>query len=315
MSEPATVRCAWADGSAELTAYHDEEWGVPSRDERHLFELLTLEGAQAGLSWLTILRKREGYLRAFAGFDPDAVARFGEHDVERLLADAGIVRHRGKIEATIANARAVVRLHDEGTSLAGLLWSTVGGTPRVNAWRTLGELPAETAESRALGHELKRRGFRFVGPTTCYSLMQAAGLVNDHVLDCFRHAPLARAAEEEATLQRLRELCLALPEVSERPSHGAPTFFVRGKRAFLMVMRNHHGDGRFAIWCAAEQGAQPILVEADPERFFVPPYVGHRGWLGVRLDRGVEWDELAGIVEDAYAEAAPPALVDRAARG
>ncbi len=145
--------------------------------------------------------------------------------------------------------------------------------------------------------------------------MQAAGLVNDHVVTCFRHAPLARAADEEATIERLRRLCLALPEVTERPSHGAPTFFVGGKRAFLMVMRNHHGDGRFAIWCAAGAGTQPLLVEAGAERFFVPPYVGHRGWLGVRLDRGLDWDEIAGITEDAYAEIAPPRLVEAARLG
>jgi hypothetical protein len=120
--------------------------------------------------------------------------------------------------------------------------------------------------------------------------------------------------ERERTLRRIRELCLALPETSERPSHGAPTFFVRGKKAFVMVLTNHHGDGRFAIWCAAAPGMQAMLVEADDERFFVPPYVGHRGWLGVRLDRGVDWDELAGIVEDAYAEVAPPKLVEAARR-
>jgi len=308
------ARCSWAEGAPELRAYHDEEWGVPARDERRLFELLTLEGAQAGLSWLTILRKRDGYRRAFAGFDPEAVARFGPRDVQRLLGDASIVRHRGKIESTIDNARAVLALREAGTSLPEVLWSAVEGRPRVNRWRRLRDLPAETDESRALGKELKRRGFRFVGATTVYSLMQAAGLVNDHVVGCFRHAEIAGAVDEEAVLARVRELCLALPEVTERPSHGAPTFFVRGKRSFLMVMRNHHGDGRFAIWCAAEQGTQPLLVDADPERFFVPPYVGHRGWLGLRLDRGLDWDELAGIVEDAYAAVAPPALVERAAR-
>ena len=121
---------------------------------------------------------------------------------------------------------------------------------------------------------------------------------------------MVSSAERERTLNRIRTICLALPETSERPSHGAPTFFVRGKRAFLMVLTNHHGDGRFAIWCAAPEGLQATLVEADPERFFVPPYVGHRGWLGVRLDRGLDWDELAGIVEDAYAEVAPAKLVE-----
>jgi DNA-3-methyladenine glycosylase I len=179
-------RCAWVPEADPLyVAYHDEEWGVPVRDERTLFELLNLEGAQAGLSWSTILRKREGYRAAFAGWDVEAVARFDEADVERLLGDAGIVRHRGKIEAAIGNARATLALD---VPLADLLWSFVDGEPRVNEWRTVAEIPAETAESRALSKELKRRGFRFTGPTTCYALMQSAGLVDDHTLDCFRRA-------------------------------------------------------------------------------------------------------------------------------
>jgi DNA-3-methyladenine glycosylase I len=165
-------------------AYHDEEWGVPSHDERHLFEMLVLEGAQAGLSWSTILRKRENYRRAFAGFDVEKVARFTARDVDRLLADPGIVRNRLKVESAVANARATI---DAGGP-DELLWSFVGGAPIVNRWRTLAELPAETTESRAMSKELKKRGFRFVGPTICYSLMQACGLVNDHVLSCFRYA-------------------------------------------------------------------------------------------------------------------------------
>jgi DNA-3-methyladenine glycosylase I len=187
---PACTRCTWAAAEPNTT-YHDTEWGVPVRDERALFELLTLEGAQAGLSWTTILRKRDGYRRAFHGFDPEAVARFGEGDVARLLADAGIVRHRGKIESVVTNARAVLRLREDGPGLVALLWDAVGGVPRVNQWRSLGELPAQTAESRALSKALLGRGFRFVGPTTCYALMQAAGLVNDHLVSCFRHAELA----------------------------------------------------------------------------------------------------------------------------
>ena len=177
-------RCAWVpEGVPEYVAYHDEEWGVPSHDDRHLFELLVLEGAQAGLSWLTILRKREGYRRAFAEFDVEAIARFGAGDVERLLGDAGIVRHRGKIEAAIANARAALELE----SLDAFLWSFVDGRPLQNSWKALREIPAETAESKTMSKELKRRGFRFVGPTTCYAFMQAAGLVNDHTVDCFRY--------------------------------------------------------------------------------------------------------------------------------
>jgi DNA-3-methyladenine glycosylase I len=174
-----------------MLAYHDTEWGVPSHDDRHLFELLTLEGAQAGLSWATILRKREGYRRAFAGFDPEAVARFGARDVERLLGDAGIVRNRLKIESTVNNAARVLEVQEAEGSLDAYLWGFVGGTPRVGRWATLAELPGETAESRALSRDLKRRGFRFVGPTVCYAFMQSVGLLNDHTLGCFRLAELA----------------------------------------------------------------------------------------------------------------------------
>ena len=169
-----------------MLAYHDDEWGTPSHDDRHLFELLTLEGAQAGLSWSTILHKREGYRRAFSGFDPAAVARFIEADVDRLLADPGIVRNRAKIESAISNAARVLEVQEELGSLDAYLWGFVDGAPIVNSWSSLSELPAETAESRALSKDLKRRGFRFVGPTTCYAFMQAVGLVNDHTLDCFR---------------------------------------------------------------------------------------------------------------------------------
>ena len=177
-------RCGWVPLDDPLyVAYHDEEWGVPVRDDRALFELLNLEGAQAGLSWSTILRKRENYRAAFAGWDVEAIASFGEDDVERLLGDAGIVRHRGKIEAVIGNARATLELD---APLSELVWSFVGGETRVNAWRTTVEIPAATPESAALSRELKRRGFRFVGPTTCYAFMQSAGLVDDHTVDCFR---------------------------------------------------------------------------------------------------------------------------------
>ena len=185
-------RCDWVPEADPLyVAYHDEEWGVPSHDERHLFELLVLEGAQAGLSWSTILRKREGYREAFAGFDAERVARFGARDVERLLADASIVRNRAKIEAAIANAQATLAVREEQGSLDAYLWSFVGGQALRNRWRTLREIPAETAESKTMSKELKRRGFRFVGPTICYAYMQAAGLVNDHVVDCFRYEQVA----------------------------------------------------------------------------------------------------------------------------
>jgi DNA-3-methyladenine glycosylase I len=181
-------RCPWAPlDDPPYLAYHDEEWGVPVHDEQHLFEMLTLEGAQAGLSWRTILYKREGYRRAFAGFDAAAVARFSPARVERLLADPSIVRNRLKVESTIANARAVIGLADAGSTLDELVWSFVGGSPTINRWRESGEVPAETAESKAMSKELKRRGFRFVGPTVCYAFMQATGLVNDHVTTCYRH--------------------------------------------------------------------------------------------------------------------------------
>jgi len=172
-----------------MERYHDTEWGVPSRDDVHLFELLTLEGAQAGLSWSTILNKRAGYRKAFAGFDAAKVARFGASRLADLMADSGIVRNRLKIESTIANAQAIQALKKEGVALHELLWSFVGDRPIVNKWKKLAELPAKTAESDAMSKGLKKAGFRFVGPTVCYSLMQAAGLVNDHVVGCdFRNA-------------------------------------------------------------------------------------------------------------------------------
>jgi DNA-3-methyladenine glycosylase I len=185
-------RCEWVPEDDPLyVVYHDEEWGVPSHDDRHLFELLTLEGAQAGLSWATILRKREGYRTAFERFDPDRVARFDRRRIERLLRDPRIVRNRLKVESTVNNARRLLEVRDELGSFDAYLWRFVGGTPIVGRWRKLRELPAETAESKAISKDLKRRGFRFVGPTVCYAFMQAAGLVNDHVTTCFRYRELA----------------------------------------------------------------------------------------------------------------------------
>ena len=171
-------------------AYHDAEWGVPVHDDRVLFEFLTLEGAQAGLSWSTILKKREHYRRAFAGFDPTRVARFTPGRVEHLLADPGIVRHRGKIESTVSNARAFLDVQREFGSFDRYVWRVVDGVPRVNRWRSFREIPARTPESDALSKELKRRGFRFIGSTICYAFMQAVGMVNDHTVDCFRYHEL-----------------------------------------------------------------------------------------------------------------------------
>jgi DNA-3-methyladenine glycosylase I len=168
---------------------------VPCHDERHLFELLTLEGAQAGLSWLTILRKRDGYRQAFAEFDAAAVARFTKRDVERLLRDPGIVRNRLKVESAVTNAQRVVELREDVGRLDACLWSFVDGEPIVGSWRSVAEIPAETAESAAMSKDLKKRGFRFVGPTVCYAFMQAAGLVDDHTTDCFRAARRRRAVQ------------------------------------------------------------------------------------------------------------------------
>jgi DNA-3-methyladenine glycosylase I len=191
MAIDSRVRCAWPGADPLNLEHHDVEWGVPSRDRRHLFELLTLEGAQAGLSWTTILRKREGYREAFAGFEPERVAAFGPDAVDRLLLDAGIVRNRAKVEATIDNARAVLALERGGTRLVDHLWSFVGGSPIQNHFERMGELPAETAESKAMSKDLKARGFRFVGPTILYAFMESAGFVNDHTVDCYRYAEVA----------------------------------------------------------------------------------------------------------------------------
>lgn len=183
--EDGIARCAWASASDPANrAYHDDEWGVPTHDERRLFEMLVLEGAQAGLSWSTILHKRVGYRRAFAGFEPAAVAAFGPADLARLLADPGIVRNRLKIESAVANAGSVLALRAAGSGLGPLLWSFVGGATIDHLPASFAEIPAETTESRAMSQDLKRRGFRFVGPTVCYALMQACGLVNDHVVGC-----------------------------------------------------------------------------------------------------------------------------------
>jgi DNA-3-methyladenine glycosylase I len=190
--ESERARCGWAAKDPLYVAYHDEEWGVPNHDDRHLFEMLILEGAQAGLSWITILRKRAAYRKAFANFDARRIARFGAAERKRLLADEGIVRNRLKIDAAIENARAFLAVRKEAGSFDAFLWEHVGGKPIQNRWRTLRDVPAETEESRAMSRALKKRGFRFVGPTICYAFMQAVGMVNDHVATCFRHPELQR---------------------------------------------------------------------------------------------------------------------------
>ena len=181
------LRCPWCGTDPLYIAYHDEEWGVPVHDDRRLFEFLILEGAQAGLSWITILKRREGYRRAFAGLDPARVAAFDEADVARLLADPGIVRNRAKIASAIANATAFLAVQEEFGSFAAFQWDFVGGQPLVNAWTSLAEVPARTDVSDRLSKALKQRGFSFVGSTICYAHMQAVGMVNDHLLNCHRH--------------------------------------------------------------------------------------------------------------------------------
>jgi DNA-3-methyladenine glycosylase I len=182
-------RCGWAKDNLAIR-YHDEEWGVPVHDDRRWFEFLILEGAQAGLSWDTILRKREHYRRAFAGFDPDAVARFDEARIESLLGDPGIVRNRLKVASAVKNARAFLRVSDEFGGFDTFIWRFVEGRPVQNAWTSLGKVPARTPLSDAMSKDLKKRGFTFVGSTICYALMQATGLVNDHLVVCFRHLEL-----------------------------------------------------------------------------------------------------------------------------
>jgi DNA-3-methyladenine glycosylase I len=184
-------RCPWCGNDPLYVSYHDREWGVPCHDERTLFEFLILEGAQAGLSWLTILKKRENYRRAFDHFAVEKIARYGEPDVARLLDDAGIVRNRLKIAAAIANARATLALYEAGGSLDALFWGFVDGKPVINRWQRLDEVPIYTPAAEALSRELKQRGFRFVGPTVIYSHMQATGMVNDHLVTCPRHAELS----------------------------------------------------------------------------------------------------------------------------
>jgi len=192
----ARPRCTWALRSQEEIAYHDTEWGVPVRDDRRHFEFLVLESSQAGLSWLTILRKREGYRAAFDGFDPRAVAGFGSDDVARLLQDPSIVRNRKKIEAAIANARAFCAVQERYGSFDAYIWDFVGGRPVQHAWERFEDVPASTPLAAELAKDLKSRGFRFLGPTTVYAHMQATGLVNDHLAGCFRHAEVAALAEE-----------------------------------------------------------------------------------------------------------------------
>jgi DNA-3-methyladenine glycosylase I len=189
INEEKLIRCAWATGELSVR-YHDEEWGVPLHDDRTFFEFLILEGAQAGLSWSTILNKRENYRRAFDNFEPERVARFDRRRIQKLLADPGIVRNKLKIASSVENAKAFLRLQEEFGSFDRYIWQFVGGKPRINRWKSLKQLPAKTSESDAMSKDLKKRGFNFVGSTICYAFMQATGMVNDHAVNCFRYRPL-----------------------------------------------------------------------------------------------------------------------------
>ena len=181
------MRCGWASGDPLNVAYHDEEWGTPLRDDRALYEMLMLEGFQAGLSWITILRKRENFRRAFDGFEPEKIAAYDDRKVAALMADAGIVRNRAKIEGAIGSAKRYLEIMEQPGGFRDYVWQFTGGKPIVNHWKSVSEVPAESAEARAMSKALKARGFKFVGPTICYAFMQATGMVDDHVVDCFRH--------------------------------------------------------------------------------------------------------------------------------
>lgn len=186
-SRKTLTRCPWCGDDPQYVRYHDEEWGVPVHDDRQLFEMLSLEGAQAGLSWLTVLRKRDNYRNALDGFDPEVVARYSPSRIDALVADAGLIRHRGKLESTVTNARALLSIRESHGSFDAYLWDFVDGQPIRNRFRSMSEVPASTPLSDRLSKDLKKRGFKFVGTTICYAYMQAVGLVNDHLVACFRH--------------------------------------------------------------------------------------------------------------------------------
>jgi DNA-3-methyladenine glycosylase I len=193
--EQTITRCPWPKDDALYVAYHDDEWGVPEHDDRALFEKLILDGFQAGLSWITILRKRDNFRRAFDGFVPEKIARYRPQKVERLMADAGIVRNRAKIEGTVLSARAWLEAMENGPGFSKLLWDFVDGRPKVNRYRSTAQIPAETSVSRAMSKELSRRGFKFCGPTIVYAFMQATGMVNDHLVSCHRHDVVAKLGQ------------------------------------------------------------------------------------------------------------------------
>ncbi len=189
-------RCDWAQSNELETLYHDEEWGVPSHDDRYLFEMLILEGAQSGLSWATILQKRDGYLKAFDNFDAKKIAKYTPKKIEKLLQDTGIVRHKAKVNATVSNAKVFLEIQEEFGSFDKYIWSFVGGKPINNGWKDVSEIPTSTPESDAMSKDLKKKGFKFVGSTTCYAYMQAVGMVNDHIQSCFRYKEILKLQKE-----------------------------------------------------------------------------------------------------------------------
>jgi DNA-3-methyladenine glycosylase I len=193
MTTDSKKRCAWGNSDPLYIEYHDIEWGVPSFDDRHLFEMLVLESMQSGLSWITILRKRAEFRAAFKNFEIEAVARFNENKIEQLLTNPGIIRNRAKIVAAVENAKAAAKVIKQTGSLSEFLWETAGGKPRQNRWKSGVEIPAQTEQSQQLAKQLKQHGFKFLGPTTCYAFMQAVGMVNDHLITCFRHKELGKA--------------------------------------------------------------------------------------------------------------------------
>lgn len=195
-------RCEWCGSDPLYVAYHDDEWGVPVHDDRHLFEMLLLEGAQAGLSWLTILKKRENYRKTFQAFDPEKIAAYSQSDIQRLLSDSGIVRNRLKIESSIKNARGVLHIKEEFGTFSAFLWRYVDGVPKQNAWASMRQLPARTEQSDLMSKDLKNRGFNFVGSTICYAFMQAVGMVNDHTVDCYRYAEIHKTAQPDKSSVR-----------------------------------------------------------------------------------------------------------------
>jgi DNA-3-methyladenine glycosylase I len=201
-------RCTWPGTDPIYVAYHDEEWGVPERDDQRLFEKLILDGAQAGLSWITILRKREGYRNAFDQFDPEKMARYNEKRIEKLMLDPGIVRNRLKINAAVTNAQAYLKLKEEGRSFSDYLWQFTGGTTLTNEWDGMKQLPATSAESDAMSKDLKKRGFKFVGSTICYAFMQATGMVNDHLVTCFRHEECKKLASNQVSKRESKKVKL-----------------------------------------------------------------------------------------------------------